>query len=201
MNLIPNNPRRRGFTLVEMIGVLAVIAILAALLIPKVFSTINNARITSAASSVKTLSTAAVGYIGKYGKYAGVAGAAVVLPVAGWDGTVLLKEGFLDKPFDTQLGTATTVNLVAVGATGAVVGSAPGTYDLSGSNANELAGAAVVELVISNVSISDAEALNLLVDSTSLASAGAGLTDIKGKCKYAAPVGGVTDVRIYISHK
>ena len=201
MNLIPTNPRRRGFTLVEMIGVLAVIAILAALLIPKVFSTINNARITSAASSVKTLSTAAVGYIGKYGKYAGVAGAAVTLPVADWDGTVLLKEGFLDKPFDTQLGTGTDVTLVAVGAAGAVVGSAAGTYDLSGSGVNELAGAAVVELVINGVSITDAEAINLLVDNATLASAGAGLTDIKGKCKYAAPTAGVTDVHIYISHK
>ena len=42
-----------GFTLIEMIGVLAVIAILAALLIPKVFEAINNSRINNAAVSYK----------------------------------------------------------------------------------------------------------------------------------------------------
>src|SRR5215470_16307586 len=44
---IQPTPRSRGFTLIEMIGVLAVIAILAALLVPKIFEAINNARVNN----------------------------------------------------------------------------------------------------------------------------------------------------------
>src|SRR5204863_216829 len=47
-----------AFTLIEMIGVLAVIALLAALLIPKIFESINNARIGQAVLSCQTIKTA-----------------------------------------------------------------------------------------------------------------------------------------------
>jgi len=36
----------KGFTLIEMIGVLAMIAILASMLIPKIYEAINSARIS-----------------------------------------------------------------------------------------------------------------------------------------------------------
>ena len=67
MNCNPkhNNSLRRqaakGFTLIEMIGVLAVIAILAALLIPKVFSAINSARVNGVCVNTETVKTAIVG--------------------------------------------------------------------------------------------------------------------------------------------
>src|SRR5882724_9767261 len=58
---------RKGFTLIEMIGVLAVIAILASLLIPKIFNAINDARIANTILSVNTMKTACVDHYGKYG--------------------------------------------------------------------------------------------------------------------------------------
>ncbi len=49
-----------AFTLIEMIGVLAVIAVLAALLIPKIFESINSARLNQAVLSCQTIKTAAL---------------------------------------------------------------------------------------------------------------------------------------------
>src|SRR5678809_499256 len=90
-----------GFTLIEMIGVLAVIAILAAVLIPKVFEAINNARVNNAAMTINSAKTACVDHYAKYGSF----------PVDGSSGTpvaiaapndpllfdlVLVKEGLMD---------------------------------------------------------------------------------------------------------
>jgi prepilin-type N-terminal cleavage/methylation domain-containing protein len=62
----PSSRKQRGFTLIEMIGVLAVIAILASLLVPKVFGAIRDAQINGTALSVATIKTAVVDHYGKY---------------------------------------------------------------------------------------------------------------------------------------
>src|SRR6266542_6558980 len=59
--------RNQGFTLIEMIGVLAVIAILAAVLVPKVFEAINNSRVNNAAMSCQTVKTAIIDHYAKFG--------------------------------------------------------------------------------------------------------------------------------------
>ena len=64
-----NNRKPRGFTLIEMIGVLAVIAILAALLIPKVFNAINDANINTAVVGAQTVKTAVVDSYAKNGGF------------------------------------------------------------------------------------------------------------------------------------
>ncbi|MCZ6798929.1 MAG: prepilin-type N-terminal cleavage/methylation domain-containing protein, partial [Nitrospirae bacterium] len=56
-----------GFTLIEMIGVLAVIAILAALVLPKVFDVIAESRVNAIAASVKTYETSMAKYYGDLG--------------------------------------------------------------------------------------------------------------------------------------
>jgi len=58
----PSRKRERGFTLIEMIGVLAVIAVLAALIIPKVFDIIASSKVDALASAVKTYETAVTKY-------------------------------------------------------------------------------------------------------------------------------------------
>jgi prepilin-type N-terminal cleavage/methylation domain-containing protein len=56
---------RSGFTLIEMVGVLAVIAILAALLVPKIFAAINDSRYSSAVSSINSVKAASMSYFAK----------------------------------------------------------------------------------------------------------------------------------------
>jgi len=57
----------KGFTLIEMIGVLAMIAILASMLIPKIYEAINSARISNALISYNTIKTALTDHFAKYG--------------------------------------------------------------------------------------------------------------------------------------
>src|SRR5215470_14813359 len=104
--------QKQGFTLIEMIGVLAVIAILAAVLIPKVFEAINNSRINNSAMTSNTAKTALVDHYAKYGGLA-VDGSVTPpttitsFPVEQFDLT-LLKEGFLDKPYSVKIGDGTS---------------------------------------------------------------------------------------------
>src|SRR5436853_7309385 len=58
-----------GFTLVELIRVMAVIAILTAMLIPKIFDAINSSRIEHAAAAVNTMRTARASHCSKYGAF------------------------------------------------------------------------------------------------------------------------------------
>src|SRR6266404_8833834 len=105
--------RRKGFTLIEMIGVLAVIAILAAVLIPKVFEAINNARVNNAAMSLNAIKTACVDHYAKFGSFP-VDGTttpptALTTPYVGFD-TILVKEGLSDKPFAVKIGDGISTN-------------------------------------------------------------------------------------------
>src|SRR5205814_10644861 len=105
------NLAKPGFTLIEMIGVLAVIAILALLLIPKVFEAITNSLLDALPISYNTVKTAIADHYAKYGSIPvdGTTTPATVLamPSEQFDLT-LLKEPFLDKPFAVKIGDGTS---------------------------------------------------------------------------------------------
>jgi prepilin-type N-terminal cleavage/methylation domain-containing protein len=218
MNIISNQSRKskQGFTLIEMIGVLAVIAILASMLIPKIFEAINSARINNTVQSYNAIKTAVMDHYGKYGaiNFVGVPApghAAVGAELTAYDRNTLLVEALIDKAFVARVGTAWVIQAVAgVAATTAIDGVAP-AYDLDGAVAiagspNDAGGAAfVVEAVITGVAIADAIDISERLDGPGTVAAPltypAGGADLAGRVKYATPVNGLTDVYVYICHR
>jgi len=208
MRIITHQKRKssQAFTLIEMIGVLAVIAILASMLIPKIFEAINSSRINNAAVSYNAIKTAVMDHYGKYGSITASNGVVLnAAQLANYDKLVLLPEALIDKTFAVKIGdgsTNTVVNVVAMAATAAVTGI-NSQYDLDGDGTSDTGGSGnLVQTVISGVATADAIELSQRLDGLTLSQVtGSVAADLTGRVKYAAPVGGVTDVHIYIAHR
>src|SRR5260221_10178838 len=133
-----------AFTLIEMIGVLAVIAILAALLIPKIFESINNARIAQAVLSCQTIKTATLEHYGKFASFNSSNGISfsVTNIYPNYD-AILLAEGLIDKPFSPTIAANSIIQLVSVSSASSPL---TGGYDLDGDHNSDVAvGQYVVE--------------------------------------------------------
>jgi prepilin-type N-terminal cleavage/methylation domain-containing protein len=220
MKIKSTQTTQSGFTLIEMIGVLAVIAILAALLIPKIFEAINNARVNNAAVSSQTVKTAIADHYAKFGSIpvnGGAPGnvnppAPVAVPSVDYD-SVLVTEGFLDKPFAVKIGNGLPApnDIVLSLAPLATVDptAANSAYNLDntgtgGTDLNKVIGSVVVEALIVDVTENDAKELNDRVDGLSLGVALGAAPDVLGRVKYgtaASGIAGLMDVRIYLTHR
>lgn len=207
---------QQGFTLIEMIGVLAIIAILIAAVSPRIFDAISDSRISNCAALVKTLQTTVSKYYADAGTVfplnaAGVtvannAGTAlpdiltgvtpVPAPAAGlWS---KVKSPYLDKfaSSNPPIGTAMTMPAVL-----AVAGAAANTntnYDLNGDGSGDIAaGNQLVSLLITGVSQKEFTNLDRILDE------GIGTTatekQTRGKVKWAAA--GAGTLRIYLGDK
>jgi prepilin-type N-terminal cleavage/methylation domain-containing protein len=84
------NPREKGFTLIELMVVIAIIAILAAIAIPQYSQYVINAKTTHAKSNLQTLNTEEQQYYQDCRSYAGLAGDANAVTVAKTCGNVIL---------------------------------------------------------------------------------------------------------------
>jgi prepilin-type N-terminal cleavage/methylation domain-containing protein len=218
--LFMSHRRQSGFSLVEMIGVLAIIAVLAVIIVPKVFSTIASARITSAASSVGAIKSAVAEYAGKYGTIPLTTTSAV----ARLD-DLLFSEQLLETRFSVKIGTpatnyavatynrttdvwaggnaltATQSRILCQAATAIAPSTAAGAnFQLTGAT-NIPAGSRVVSAVIYNVTGIEARELSLRIDGEIGSQATAVPADNAGKVVYAAPAAGLTTVYIYIAHQ
>jgi prepilin-type N-terminal cleavage/methylation domain-containing protein len=209
-----------GFTLVELIGVMAVIAILSAMLIPKIFDAINSARIEHAAASINTIRTAVASHYTKYGAFADSTGtfftptgvaADQADDAADFDTLVLMKDRMIDKRFSVKLGDQLATTLVRV----RVIEAATTTADITESSANydfdgvadavdTNNGSLVVEAVITGVNANDAKELKEMIDGNDLTNPtpAIGSAATLGRVKYPAIASGETGtVLVYIYHR
>jgi prepilin-type N-terminal cleavage/methylation domain-containing protein len=224
------NPRSRaGFSLVEMIGVLAIIAILAVVIVPKVFSTIASSRITNAVGSVNSIKTAVSEFAGKHG----------TIPLANNTLRVddlLVRAGMLESRFSVKVGNA------ASGSQGGTWALVNGTWTSTAGGTNQAAapvqsriisvnsnavspatanganfclnpstpinlatdslpaGSRVVAAVIAGVTAAEALELSRRIDGDNLSEPDATTADARGKCVYPAGAG-VKNVYIYVAHQ
>jgi type II secretory pathway pseudopilin PulG len=218
--LVKKTKRALGFTLVELIGVMAVIAILSAMLIPKIFDAINRARIEHAAAAVNTIRTAVASHYTKFGAFAdstgtfftptGVAGAQST-DAGAFDTLVLMKDRMIDKRFGVKLGDQLDTNLVRVrvieaAATTADITAASANYDFDGVSTlvDTNNGSLVVEAVITGVNGNDAKELKEMIDGNDLTNPtpAIGAAATLGRVKYPAIATGETGtVLVYIYHR
>jgi len=226
INRTPNrrhlSDRKAGFSLVEMIGVLAIIAILAVVIVPKVFSTIASSRVTNAVGSVSSMKSAVTEFAGKYG----------TIPVTSNRSRIddlLYTAGMLDSRFQVKIGAQPSSPVVA----GATWTRANGTWTASGGsnqnrqsrlicrNSNTTApssaagsnfrldgrsnlptGSRIVSAAIVNVTAAEAHELSLRLDGEALTPATTASDDNVGKVVYRRPNGrGLTTAYVYIAHQ
>ncbi len=222
--LVHSRRRSSGFTLIEMIGVLAIIAILAVIVVPKVFSTIAGSRVTGAVASINSMRSALTEFGGRYG----------TVPLTTANSRIddlLVTAGMLENRFVVKIGAQPGTTVVA-GATWANVAgtwqtttagtsqatesriicstsnvTAPATanganFRLNGTT-NLPAGSRVVAAVIVNLTGPEARDLSLRIDGDSLSQTVATTADNAGKVVYAAPnaTTGLTTAYIYLAHQ
>jgi prepilin-type N-terminal cleavage/methylation domain-containing protein len=208
-NTLNTTGRRQsgGFTLIEMIGVLAVIAILAALLVPKVTQAISDAKVNNAISTYQTIATATASHYSKYNAFNIVTNTVQTIatgaPLTSWDTVALMPEGYLDAPVALKVGTSATLQVSAgegneITATG-TPGAANG-YKLDGVNNGTAANAYTVELVINGIARQDAYDIASRLDGTALAGTAPGPTITTGRVVYSdGATPGVGTAYLYVA--
>ena len=215
----------RGFTLIEMIGVLAVVAVLAALILPKVFDVIADSRVNALAAAVKTYETAVTKYYGDVGNLlpldaggipaeeatgnsATDTSLAARLTLSRSDALVTanglwpkFRGPYLEK-FDSTtpntLGTAMYIPATAAENFGTTVSATNVAWDLKGDDGNSdiPTGANVVYYRLEGLSLEDFDRLDSIIDRDIGTSA---ITkQLRGRAKYDT---GTDTLYLYLAHR
>jgi len=191
--MLINRTKQKGFTLIEMIGVLAVIAILAAIVAPKIFDAIRDAKIDTLVTNLNSVRTSIVQYYKDTSAFpqhdadpSGIRGQGAIkdfftqptvtdaagntAPQRGWQGPYIDKE--LENPINPS-GDFTILDTAAAVVAGPGQPVAPVEFDLDGNGIPEystVANAAGRVFVISyaqitGLTVDEARKLSEILDS------------------------------------
>lgn len=216
MNTLGDKRQGPGFTLIEIIGVVAVIAILAAVLTPRVISVIARGKVNGAAQSLASLKTATTDYMVKNGSLPtrdGTGSTNAAVSVGRFDAD-LVAGGFTEKLFSCSIGTqnfdetalTSRIHVRSLSATAtaavtdptATVGGSNFNLDRDTSTADFTSGQRIVCAFIPGVALSDAIELNKILDGDTNTGTAA---DTTGRCNYsAAAVDNTVTVYVYVAH-
>jgi prepilin-type N-terminal cleavage/methylation domain-containing protein len=208
--------RQRGFTLVEIIGVVALIAVLAAVLAPRVTSVIGRGKVNSTAQGIAGLKTATMDYIAARSSLpvrsgTGATNAAVA---TGRFDADLVAGGFTESLFSCAIGSQTFdsselygrthVRSLKASASASVtepnIKEGGNNFDLdrNSTTADFTAAQTVVSAFIPSVSLADAIALNKQIDN--VVNTGE-KPDTEGRCIYSTPdADSLVTVYVYVAH-
>jgi len=164
--MITNRQRQRGFTMIEMIGVLAVIAILASIVAPKIFDAIRDAKVNTFASNIQAVQTAAASYYKDVGVLPGSAGqllssAATVTPTLTAAQTTAWKGPYLDKSVADMFSSLPLTSVALV----AEVPAATANFDIDGDGTGDYSSkSSVGQLRFVGMTVADAKAVSDAMD-------------------------------------
>jgi len=193
---------RRGFTLIEMIGVLAVISILAAMVVPKIFDVIADSKATRTASEVQTYQASVAKWYKDIGSLQSLVAAGTLTATDAAFHTALSKNGgttsttglwakwrgpYLDAIGAPAIGTSVVIGTAAGTAT--VVGTDATGWDLNSDGTAETAATnQVVAMTFAGVSQTEFDRVEAILDSGDSALTAA-QKQARGKVKWDSGTG------------
>lgn len=171
---------KSGFTLIEMIGVIAVIAILAAFITPKVFSVIQDSKVTRFAGEINGFKTAITNWYKDIGSLQSLRANGTLDPtennfhddLIGNNGTTPTtglwsnwNGSYIDSIANISIGTGVRIqSQPGAAGTGAPAANNGTSFDLNDDNANSMANQQVVAIRLTGVEASDSLKLDGIID-------------------------------------
>ncbi|MFW2331175.1 MAG: type II secretion system protein [Nitrospinota bacterium] len=194
-----------GFTLVEMIGVLAVIALLSAMLAPKIFEIISDTKTTRIAGEIRVYEAAAANWYKDIGSLHRVNASCVPINTTSSYDFGLYLTGqtqtgcrryngpYLDALPEASIGTSALIYNIYSTATTSTNSNT--TFDLNADGTGDTVSKRTIALGYNGASREDFEALDNIIDSN--VSTATLANDVGGKVKLRNG----TQILIYIAHK